>query len=524
MVAGSVVYQPDVNFTLISADQPIANAPQRILLVGQKTSSGSAGDGAWVRDIGNANEEIALFGRDSMLAEMVRTVKRYAPFVALDAIALADHGSGVARVAVIDISGTATAQGSLTFRVGSDRRSFTISVPSGTSAATVLSAAAAAINADPEVPFTVTVVSSELTFTAVNDGTVANGLGIEVSGSVAGITVGAVTISGGNAVTGAQDPDLSNILDAIGETRYQAIVWPYSAATEEVTELLDARWNANGPVADGVAFTAAVDTYANIVTLLATADKNSLALVTIVDEVQSETSYKGPAIVEPPYVLACAAAAIRAARLTAGASVARFLTAAGPRDQYGGAHLASLPYFNTLLPELSVPRAGRGFTRTEIEALSALGGAIVGQNIAGSGLILGEMVTTYLTNPSGAPDVTWHYLNQVDTFSAVREYMQTNLRAIFAQSRLTLGATIAGHSMANEDTIRGVMKKLYNDLAGVGYALLAAGEEAITFFEDNLTIEIDLAAGQATIACKAIPVGQLRILQITMQVAFSTAG
>lgn len=523
-VAGSVIYQPSVSISLLSADQPIANSPQRVLLVGQKTSAGSATSGALVRDIGNANEEIALFGRDSMLAEMVRTFKRYAPQVALDAIALADNGSGVAKVATIGISGTATAAGTIVFRVASDRRKFTLAVANGEAAATTLANAATLLNADPELPFDVTVVSTNLTFTAVNKGTVANDLGIEVEGTVAGLTIGAVTISGGSAVAGSVDPTLTNVFDVVGTTRYQGVVWPYADATDEVTAFLDARWNVTDQVLDGVAFTAKADTYANLVTLLGTSDKNSLALVTILDEIESETSYKGPAALEPPYVKATAAAAVRAVRLTPDAPISRFLTTTRPLDQYGGPHLASLPYFNTLLPDLAVPRAGRGFTRDEIEGLKALGGTIFGQNVAGTGLIMGEVVTTYLTNPSGAADVTWHYLNLVDTMSVAREYFQTNLRAIFAQSRLTEGTPIAGHDMANADTIRGAMKKLYNDLSGRGFVLLQGGEEAIQFFDDNLDVTLDLSQGKATVACKALVVVQLRTFVITMKVAFSTAG
>lgn len=519
MVAGSVIYQPEVNVSILEAQQPVANAAQRILLVGQ-VSGGSATNGQWHRDIGNANQEVALFGIDSMLAEMVRTVKRYAPQVSVDAISLTDHASGVARVVGISITGTATAAGTLTFRAGSARRVFSISVAVGNAAATILAEAAQAINADGEMPFAVSVVTTTLTFTAVNDGTVANSLPIEVSGSVAGVTVGAVTQS----VAGSQDPTLSNILDVAGATRYQGIAWPYPAATEELTELLDARWNANGPVNDGVGFTGISDTFANVFTNLTNAEKNSISLIVICDEQQTETGYLGPATGEPPYVLAAAAVAIRAARLTDGASISRFVASSGALDQRGGTHTASLPYHNTLLPELSVPRNGRGWTPLEISLIAAQGGTVFGQNIAGSGLIFGSIITTYLTNGAGVPDPTWHFLNQVDTFSAVREYFQSNLRATFAQSRLTLGEAIVGYDMANEEVIRGVMKRLYSNLSRRGFALLAAGEEALGFFEDNLAIAIDLAAGRATVTCKAIPVGQLRVLDVTVQVAFSTAG
>lgn len=523
-VAGSVVYQPSVSISLLSADQVQQNSPQRVLLVGQKTASGSAASGAWVRDIGNSNEEIGLFGRDSMLAEMVRTFKKYAPQVSLDAIALADAGGGVAKVATIGITGTATAAGTLIFRVASDRRKFTLAVANGEASATTLANAATLLNADPELPFDVTVVSTNLTFTAINKGTVANDLGIEVEGTVSGLTIGAVTISGGSAVAGSVDPTLTTVLDVVGTTRYQGIVWPYPDAVAPVVSFLNSRWNVSDQVMDGVAFTGKADTYANLLTLLATSDYNAIPLVAILDELQAETGYKGPACHEPSYVKATAAAAIRALRLTKDAPITRFLTTTAPRDQFGGPHLASLPLYNTLLPDLSVPRAGRGFTRDEIEAIKAAGGTIFGQNIAGSALVMGEVVTTYLTNPSGANDVTWHYLELVDTMSTAREYFQSNMRAIYAQSRLTEGAPIADHDQANADTIRGSMKKLYNDLSGPGFVLLQSGEAAIKFFDDNMSVTLTMSQGKVDIFCKALVVVQARTFVIAMKVAFSTAG
>ena len=41
-----------------------------------------------------------------------------------------------------------------------------------------------------------------------------------------------------------------------------------------------------------------------------------------------------------------------------------------------------------------------------------------------------------------------------------------NLKSRFAQSRLTEGAVVRGRDMANANTIRAYMEKLYLDLAG----------------------------------------------------------
>lgn len=518
----SVIYQPSVSVSLASARLPVANSAQRVLLCGQSLSTGSAVDGAWVQNIGNAGEEVALFGADSMLADMVRAFKQVAPQVRCDAIAVRDSGS-TKRVVGIGITGTSTAAGTLTFRVGRAGREFNLAVASGTAAATVLSAAATLLNADTSLPFDVTVVSTTLTFTAVHAGTVANELGIEVSGTVAGLTVGTPTQS----VAGATDPTLTSILSAIGDTRYHGIVWAWAGATGALTDLLDSRFNVTDQVLDGVGFVCKQDTYANLITYLAGGSpnaKNSPSLVVITDEQMSETGYLGGAIFEAPYIKATYVAAVRALRLTQDAPLSRYLTTPAALDQYGGPALASLPMFNTRLPHLPVPVNGRGFTRLEIEALMAAGGAVLGQDISGSGVICGEVVTTYLTNGAGIADPTWKFLNYVDTASQAREYLQQNLRSIYAQSRLTEGDVVAGRDAANALSIRSTLKKLYTDLAGRDYTLVQSGPDAVKYFEDNLDVSINMSLGKVTITMLVPIVTQLREIIATMTISFSTAG
>lgn len=519
----SIIFQPSVAISIASARVPIANTPQRVLICAQSFSTGTAADKAWTRDIGNNGEESVLFGRASMISEMIRAFKRIAPQVALDAIGVRDSGSGVKRVVGTQWSGTATAAGTVRFRVGSERQ-HTIDVPiaSGTTAATALATAAVFLNLDVELPFDVTVVSTTLTFTAKHAGTVPNDLGIEMEASIAGLTFGNLIQS----VAGSVDPTLTALLDVVGQTRYQGIVWAWPLATTVLTDFLEPRWNVTDKILDGVGFTAKADTFGGItgVTQLGDASKNAKTLVYVVDEIQAENGYVGPAINEPSYVKATMLAAIRALRLTTDAPISRYLTTPAPLDQYGGPALASLPYFNTLFPDLSVPRAGRGFTGLDIEAIKNAGGTIIGQDPSGSGAIAGEVVTTYVTNGAGIPDVTFQNLEYVDTASQVREYFSNNLRARFAQSRLTEGETIARRDMANAGTIRTFLRKLYGDLAGDGFVLVQGGDAAVTFFDDHLDIAIDMALGKVTITMDVPIVTQLRSIVATMTVAFSTAG
>jgi hypothetical protein len=76
--------------------------------------------------------------------------------------------------------------------------------------------------------------------------------------------------------------------------------------------------------------------------------------------------------------------------------------------------------------------------------------------------------------------------------------------------------------MANDLTIINYCEKLYQDLSGVDYVLVQAGEEAFKFFKDNITVTLDLATGRATIQMTVPIVTQLREILATMKIAFST--
>jgi hypothetical protein len=77
--------------------------------------------------------------------------------------------------------------------------------------------------------------------------------------------------------------------------------------------------------------------------------------------------------------------------------------------------------------------------------------------------------------------------------------------------------------MANAESIRSYSKRLYQDLSGNDFVLLEAGEDALNFFDANLIVSIDKATGKATITQTDLIVTQLRTIQVTTKIAFSTS-
>ena len=222
-------------------------------------------------------------------------------------------------------------------------------------------------------------------------------------------------------------------------------------------------------------------------------------------------------------VKAAQLAGYRGLRLdTDGFSIADLVISAnGPLDAFGGPALASKPYFNTPFADLSTILPGRGFDAAEIESLKDSGISVLGNNLSSSGIISGEMVTTYKTDAAANPDPTFTFLNYVDTASQAREYFSNNYRKRFAQSRLTEGDIIKGRDMANAVVMRSFSKRLYQDLSGVDFTLLEAGEDALKFFNDNMIIAIDKVDGKITTQMTVPIVTQTREIITTMKIAFS---
>jgi len=512
------ILQPRVNVNIIPASSEVQNTGQKILFVGQGLAAGTYTSGALNENIANGGAEDALFGAQSMLATLIRACKVRNQQVQIDAIGLDDNGAGVDATGTLAVSGVATEAGTLTVIAGSERNhKYSIAVADTDTATTIGDAIEAAITADTNSPVSASNTTGTVTITALNAGTYGNSIPLEIRGEVAGVTT---TVTG--MASGATDPTLTGVFDVIGDNRYQAVVWPYPDATTEVLTLLDARFNADGKVLDGVAFTAKNDTQANLSTLVTAL--NSESLVVIGGKQESETNYKGGDIVEIPMVKAAAFAGYRGLRLDVdGFNIADLvITANGPLDSFGGPALASKPYFNTPFSDLFPIKAGRGFDDSEIETLHDDGAAVLGNNIAANGIISGEVVTTYKTDVAGNPDISFKYLNYVDTASQAREYFYNNYRARFAQSRLTEGDVLKGRDMANSTVIRSYSKRLYQDLSGVDFVLLESGEDALNFFNTNLIIAIDKSLGKVTIQKTVILVTQLREIAATMKIAFST--
>ncbi len=521
------ISQPEITAIIANANVAVENTAQKVLFVGQQVAAASAADGALTINIGNENEEDALFGVNSQLAGDIRAFRKINKLTRVDAIGLVD-AAGTARLVNCTFTGTSTAAGTITVRVGSqENHEFIVAIPSSTAASAVPALIATAVNADLDCPYTAADETvGVLGFTADNDGTVANDDGFEVIIETAGLTLSADVTE---TTPGATDPTLTAVLTSVVTERYQGINWPYRATTE-LAALLGPRFNATNAILDGVGFVSAVDTLANITDgSTGVLDVlNDQSIVYLVDQLETEASgtaakesYLGPAQLEFGHVKTAYFLAIRALRFTTDENIASFVTTSASKDQIGGIATASLPYFNTPVAQLPLIKQGRGWTATEIGTIADAGGTVFGVNSGGTSGLVGEVYTTYKTDSASNPDPTWEFLNYVDTQVNIREYRFNNAKARFGQSRLTEGGVARNRDMANKAVIRQFFEQLFQDTGGDDFVLTQSGDTAVAFYKANLTVSLDLSTGTVTVTDLTPIVTQLRKIVMTMKVTFT---
>jgi phage tail sheath gpL-like len=512
------ISQPDIDFTITPAVETQSTLPQKVLFIGQMTAAATATTGELQTSIGNASEENGLFGIDSMLAGMIRAGKIINGQTRFDAIGLDDNGAGTAAAgAVVFATGPATEAGTFTVTIGSDaNHKYEIAVADTDTVTTVGDALVTAITADTKAPFSGINTAGSVAITFGHKGTVGNSMTLKVEGTVAGITHSVTAMTGG-----ATDPVITTLFDVIDGERYQTIVWPSEYGYTAVTAELDPKFNPTNDILDGVAISGETDTFANL--KIAGNAENSLSLNILGNKIVNDTSYKGSALLEFNYVMSSQFAAVRSLRLTEGASIARYVISTfGARDSFGGPAIASLPYFNTPFFELPQVPVGKGFTKIEVEELQPAGVSALGNNRAGNTVIAGEMVTTRKTDSAGNPEKTFKFLNNVDTSVTIREFMFNNLKARFAQSRLTEGDLVPNRNMANQGVIEAFTDGLYSTLSGEDYVLTQAGKDALKYFKANRSVTLNMEDGEVTVIMKTPIVVQLRKMIVNMQISFST--
>ncbi|PWG62859.1 phage tail sheath subtilisin-like domain-containing protein [Spiribacter halobius] len=228
----------------------------KLLVFGQRLAAGERAALELDR-VTSAEQAERLYGRGSMLAEMLRATLSAAPYLETWAIALDDDGTAVKAAGDITVAGTANTSGTLALYIAGYR--VRVGVAAADTASTIAQAIVDEINADTRLPVTAAVngtVPEQVDLTARWAGETGNDIDVRLSArgedGVSGVTFTITDMAGGSA-----NPDLGTAIPVMGDEWWNWIACPYtdSANLDALEAELDDRW---GPMRQigGRAFTA----------------------------------------------------------------------------------------------------------------------------------------------------------------------------------------------------------------------------------------------------------------------------
>lgn len=448
-----------VEFDPSQANQGPLVQPYEVLMIGEKTSAGSATASA-IDVITSADQAKELYGQGSSMHIMSK--KYFAANGSINKLYGASTlPAGTAGTHTIQASGTATEAGTIALYIHGER--IEVSVANGDDANTVAAAIDAAVTAyTGDLMCTSGVSTDTVTLTGrhasvlslATEITVQHSLG-ETEKLPAGVSLAIVQ----DVISGSGLPTLTTIISNMGEDQFNLIIWPYGSqggASQDAltTELLD-RY---GPIrqVEGVAIGAVKDSQAN--------------LLTYGDGENSQFFHSiGCESTMPSASMEVAAAAVGVAAKSLQADPAR--------------PLQSL-VLSGIVP---APREDR-FTYTERNL--QLQDGVATQYTDDGGLVrISRLISNYQTNSSGLPDTAFLDIQTFATLSYIRfqirarwssRYPRHKLAGDASAKRFGPGQAVMTPSLAKSELVAMFME--WEELALV---------EDLDDFKDNLVVEIN---------------------------------
>lgn len=389
-----------IEFNTRLAVRTLPNNKQRMLIVGQRTSSGTIAEKIPTQVFSDKEAEI-YFGPGSMCHLMTRTAITANPYLDLTVIALDDAAAGVAATGTVTIGGAATGTGVLTLYVGTKK--IEIAIASTTAAAAVAAALKAELDKHPDLPVTASVAEAVVTLTAKNEGLCGNDIHVSyVLTNVPGITVTIVAMA-----TGATNPTLADALAAVFGEKYDIIVTPYNNQTDLAT-LKTHLDSVSGPLEQrpGTGVYGMNGALATATTLSGQVNSGRILC--------AYHRYTAATLVQSmPYEIACAFGAVMAWE----EDPARPL--------------------NTLeLKGIAAANIADRLSRTEQENLLYNG---VSPNEVGPGetVQIARAISTYLQDPQGIDDISLLDITTIRTLDYVRKAVRTRISLRFPREKLS---------------------------------------------------------------------------------------
>lgn len=383
------------------AVRTLATNAQRMLIIAQKAAESDVPLApVQVYDDVTAGQ---LFGAGSQCQRMVRAAIRAYPYVDLSVLPVPPATARIAAQGRLTLSGEATGAGVLTVTLADTQVS--VAAAGKDSAATCLTALAAAINAEPDLPVTAEMREPDesapgaavVMLTARDKGTLGNSLALSLKSTIPGMTATAAAMSGGQ-----QDPDIGDALAAVFGADYTLYCVPW-AAEPQLAALRDHLNAISGPLEQrrATAWLATTGTLAKATTLAGALNSGRISLACL------------PASPTPPECVSAAYCAV----------------AASEEDP-------ARPLNTLALTGVSVPPDVARLSRTEQEV--ALKSGVTPLEVGPGNVVqIVRAISTYTVNAAVVADVSLLDMTTIRTLDYVAKAVRERIELRFPREKLS---------------------------------------------------------------------------------------
>lgn len=418
-----------IEFDNSKATSGTPSALHKVLMLGQKLATGSAKAGEAVR-VQNESQAKTLFGRGSMLANMVRVFKAHNSTQDLWVLPLDDASSGAKATGSLRIIGTASATGVISVMIAGKR--YQQSVVLGDTANNVAAKLQKLIAADLDNVVQSAVENGLISLTARFAGECGNDIDIRCNYYTGetfpeGMTVEVTPMSGGSV-----NPDMATAIAGFGAEWWNYVINPFTdtvSLNALRTELVN-RW---GPLKqiDGICFMAKRGSHAQVSTF---AEKRNDHLFSCM--ATNETP-------QPAYEWATAYCAVSAASLNTD---------------------PAMP-LQTLVMDLLPPAKSVQWDWTARNTLLYSGVSTYSVN-AGDQPQIETAITMYRKNAFGDNDESYLYVETIATLSYIRYAIRTRITSKFPRYKLANDGTrfAPGQKVVTPKIIRAELLALFTEL------------------------------------------------------------
>ncbi|MEZ6004719.1 MAG: phage tail sheath subtilisin-like domain-containing protein [Planctomycetota bacterium] len=433
------------------AAQSFGGQPYKVLVIGQKLSSGSAAVNTPMR-LTTAEQASLFFGKGSMLHAMALALFQNSQTVDATFMAMLDPAAGVAAVGSIKVASSPEVAGTIYLYVAGKR--VQVGVTAAQAPAAIASAIITAVNAQVGGQMSAVIDGTDATkvnLTSMHKGTIGNSLFLGHSHLDGEFLPKGMALTIVQPTGGSGTPDLAAALANTGGDHFNLMVAPYTDAALLADLETDLAERAGPTLMVGsIAFTATAEAHG---AALAFGDSRNTQYVSCM------ATYGSPT---PTWEWA--------------AAVAAQVSESASNDP-------ARPFQTLPLLGVMAPSAGARFTLAEQNAL--LYDGIATHSVTSGGQVqIQRLITMYQEDATGSPDIALLDVNSPLCVERIRYDLRTTIARKYPRAKLgDDGAPAAGQILVTPKVIRAEILALFEVWRRAG--LVEAPEQ----FERDLIVE-----------------------------------